>query len=325
MKIVIPGGSGQIGSLLARVFRADGHEVAVISRDRTIPNAIVWDGETSGAWAKALDGADVVINLAGHTVNCRYHSKNRDRIMNSRTNSTRLVGDAIGHATCPPRVWLQASTATIYSHRYDAPNDETSGIIGGKEPDAPDTWKFSIEVATAWERTLDAADVPNTRKVKLRSAMTMSPDTGGIFDVLLGLVRRGLGGPSGDGRQYVSWVHYEDFIQAIYWLIEHEEIEGAVNVTSPNPLSNAEFMQAIRDAWGTRIGLPATRWMLELGAAFLRTETELILKSRRVVPGLLLQKGFVFRHPTWPEAARSLCREWRGRSATKSHDASPSS
>jgi len=204
-----------------------------------------------------------------------------------------------------------ASTATIYAHRYDAPNDEATGLIGGCETNAPAAWKCSIDVATAWERTLDAADVPNTRKVKLRSAMTMSPDRGGIFDVLLGLVRRGLGGRCGDGHQFVSWVHGDDFIRAIYWLIEHEEISGPVNIASPNPLPNADFMRAIREAWGTRIGLPTAAWMLEFGAVFLRTETELILKSRRVVPGLLVQKGFEFHYPTWPQAARSLCREWR--------------
>ncbi len=312
MKIVIPGGSGQVGSVLTRAFRADGHEVVVIGRSAgDSGNGVVWDGKTVRAWADAIDGADVVINLAGYNVNCRYHQANRDRIMQSRVDSTRVVGEAIRLAGCPPRVWLQASTATIYAHRYDSANDEATGIIGGGECDAPAAWKFSIDVANAWERVLDEADVPNTRKVKLRSAMTMSPDRGGIFDTLLGLVRRGLGGRCGDGRQYVSWVHHEDFTRALYWLIEHEEIEGVVNIASPNPLPNADFMHAIRDAWGTRIGLPSSAWMLEVGAVFLRTETELILKSRRVVPGLLLEKGFSFRHPDWREAAEDLCQNWR--------------
>jgi NAD dependent epimerase/dehydratase family enzyme len=141
--------------------------------------------------------------------------------------------------------------------------------------------------------------------------MTMSADPGGIFDVLLRLVRHGLGGTAGDGRQYVSWVHHEDFVRALHWLIDHEEIEGPVNIASPEPLPNAAFMRALQEAWGIRLGLPATRWMLEIGAVFLRTETELILKSRRVVPGLLLRHGFSFRHPSWPEAARELCQEWR--------------
>lgn len=312
LKIVIPGGSGQVGTILTRAFRADGHQVTVISRK---PNphtsAEFWDGQNIGAWADEIDGADVVINLAGYTVNCRYGKRNRERIMRSRIDSTRAVGEAIRKAVRPPPVWLQASTATIYSHRYDAPNDEESGIIGGREADAPATWKFSIDVATAWERAVDAVDLPVTRKVKLRSAMTMSPDRGGIFDVLLGLVRRGLGGRSGDGRQFVSWVHYEDFVRAVYWLIDHEEVDGPINIAAPNPLPNADFMRAIRDAWGIRFGLPATAWMLEIGTALLRTESELILKSRRVVPGRLERAGFVFGHPTWAQTARSLCSEWR--------------
>jgi uncharacterized protein len=175
----------------------------------------------------------------------------------------------------------------------------------------PDTWRFSIEVATAWERALDATPTPRTRKIALRSAMTMSADRGGVFDTLLTLVRRGLGGTSGDGRQFVSWVHHEDFTCAIRWLIEHDDAVGPVNVSAPEPLPNAAFMRVLREAWGTRVGLPATAWMLELGAIVLRSETELILKSRRVVPGLLLQRGFEFRFRDWPSAARDLVQAWR--------------
>jgi NAD dependent epimerase/dehydratase family enzyme len=206
MKIEIPGGSGQVGTLLARAFVADGHEVVVLSRNpgQAPWRVVAWDGETLGDWATELDGADAVINLAGRSVNCRYHTKNRRLIQDSRINSTRAVGQAIGRAARPPKVWLQASTATIYAHRYDAGNDEATGILGGSEVGAPDTWRFSIDVARSWERAADEALVPHTRQVLLRSAMTMSPDRGGVFDVLLGLVRRGLGGASGDGRQYVS-------------------------------------------------------------------------------------------------------------------------
>jgi len=223
--------------------------------------------------------------------------------------STRVVGQAIAAAACKPRVWLQASTATIYAHRYDHPNDEYSGTLGGHEPDAPDTWRFSIDVARAWERTFEEAVVDGTRKVTLRSAMTLSPDAGGVFDTLLGLVRHGLGGSAGDGRQFMSWVHYEDFIAAVRWLIDRDDIEGAVNVAAPNPLPNAEFMQMLREACGVRLGLPAREWMLELGAVFMRTETELILKSRRVVPARLLEHGFKFKYPYWRDAALDLCRQ----------------
>jgi uncharacterized protein (TIGR01777 family) len=319
MKIVIPGGSGQVGTILARHFQKGGHEVVVLSRRQTTPRAaaewrvVAWDADRVGAWANELDGADAAINLAGRSVNCRYTRANRREILDSRVRSTRAVGAAVAGCARPPRVWLQSSTATIYAHRYDAPNDERTGLVGGSEPNAPDTWKFSIDVATAWERARDAVPTPGTRKVALRAAMIMSPDRGGVFDVLLGLVRRRLGGRSGDGRQFVSWVHEADFVAAVELLIRRADVSGPVNVSAPEPLPNAAFMRALREAWGVRFGLPAARWMVELGAWALRTESELVLKSRRVVPGRLLEAGFSFRFPAWPAAARDLCRRWRER------------
>lgn len=315
MKLVLPGGTGQVGTLLTSSFSRDGHEVVVLSRAGDASRAgpvrqARWDGETVGPWAAELEGADAVINLAGRSVNCRYTPSNRRAILRSRVDSTGAVGRAIAACSDPPRVWLQASTATIYAHRYDVANDERSGIIGGNEPGVPETWRFSVEVARAWEQAFEDAATPGTRKVALRTAIVMSPERGGAFDILLGLVRRDLGGASGDGRQYVSWIHHEDFTRAVMWLIENE-VDGAVNVAAPQPLPNREFMRGLRGAWGTRMGLPATRWMLEVGAALMRTETELVLKSRRVVPQRLSDAGFTFSHPSWPEAAHDLCAEWR--------------
>lgn len=311
MKVVIPGGSGQVGTILARAFHNEGHDVVVLSRGLGIrPWRVVgWDGVTLGDWRRELDGSDIVINLTGRSVNCRYTPENRDEILQSRLLSTATVGRAIGEATRPPRIWLQASTATIYSHRYDGPNDERTGILGGQELHAPDSWRFSIDVAQAWERSFEEAVTPGTRKVALRSAMILSPDHGGVFDALLGLARRGFGGRLGDGRQFMSWVHHDDFVAAVRWIIGHENLDGVVNVAAPNPLPNAEFMRLLREACGVSFGLPASEWMLEIGAIFLRTETELILKSRRVVPTRLLEDGFAFRFPTWNAAARDLCRQ----------------
>lgn len=317
MKVVIPGGSGLLGALLTNAFAAEGHETVVLSRAAAgaatgLARQVNWDGETLGPWAAELEGADVVVNLAGRSVNCRYTPANRRAILDSRIKSTEAVGAAIASCVDPPRVWLQSSTATIYAHRYDAPNDEPTGVFGGDEVGVPETWRFSIEVARAWEQALEEADTPRTRKVALRTAIVMSPDRGGAFDTLLGLVRRGLGGTSGNGRQYVSWIHHEDFTRAIAWLVENE-VSGAVNLAAPWPLPNSDFMRDLRRAWGIRVGLPATRWMLEVGARFMRTETELVLKSRRVVPARLAEAGFTFVHPSWPEAARNLCTEWRRR------------
>jgi uncharacterized protein (TIGR01777 family) len=315
MKIVIPGGSGQVGTILAHAFQRDGHEVVVLSRrPEARPWRVVsWDGITLGEWSREVDGSDVVINLAGRSVNCRYTARNRQAILDSRVLSTRAVGRAIAHANRPPSVWLQASTATIYAHRYDSPNDERSGLLGRDEPDAPSSWNFSIDVARAWEAVFNDAATTRTRKVALRSALTLSPDAGGIFDTLLGLVKRGLGGRAGDGRQFVSWIHHEDFVQAIRWLILHEDVDGVVNVAAPNPLPNAEFMRVLREASGASFGLPASRWMLEIGAFFMQSETELLLKSRRVVPGRLLEQNFEFSFPTWTVAAKDLCRRSLGR------------
>ena len=309
MKVVIPGGSGQVGTLLARAFHRDGHDVVVLSRRRDVQpwRVVAWDGATLGNWQGEIDGCDVVINLAGRSVNCRYTAANRKEILQSRVFSTRVVGQAIATAARKPHVWLQASTATIYAHRYDGPNDEYSGILGGDEPGAPGSWRFSIDVAQAWERTFEEAATAGTRKVALRSALTLSPDAGGVFDTLLGLARRGLGGSAGDGRQFVSWIHHADFVAAVRWLIDRDDIEGAVNVAAPYPLPNADFMRILREACGIRFGLPARAWMLEIGAIFMRTETELILKSRRVVPARLIEHGFKFKYPAWPDAARDLC------------------
>lgn len=317
MKIVLPGGSGQVGQILGRSFLAQGHDVVVLSRDaRSVGRVVPWDGKTLGPWAAELDGADVVINLAGRTVNCRYTDENLAQMMSSRVDSTRVVGQAIARAARPPRTWLQMSTATIYAHRFDAANDEATGVIGGSEPGVPAYWGFSVDIAKAWEKTLAEADTPRTRRVALRAAMVMSPDREGIFDVMSGLVRRGLGGSAAGGRQYVSWIHDRDLVRAIDLLIAREDLDGPVNLASPGPLPYADFMRAMRQAWGAPVGLPAMKWMLEVGAFFMRTDTELILKSRRVVPGRLLAAGFAFEQPEWPAAARDLVARWRAPSTS---------
>lgn len=267
-----------------------------------------WDGATAGGWTSEIDGCDAVVNLAGRSVNCRYTARNRKDIIESRVVSTQAVGEAIAAAKNPPRVWLQASTATIYSHRFDAPNDELTGELGGREPDAPEKWRFSNEVATAWERAATEAVSPRTRLALMRSAIVMSPLAGGTFDLLYRLVRFGLGGREGDGRQFVSWIHHDDWVRAVQWLIEHPELDGPVNLASPEPLPNDGFMRGLRRAAGVPVGVPAARWMLEVGAFVIRTESELVLKSRRVIPTRLIESGFSFRFPAWPAAAEDLVR-----------------
>jgi uncharacterized protein (TIGR01777 family) len=313
MKIVIAGGSGQVGTILARHFHGNGHRVVVLSRRmQDAPWLVVgWDGVTIGPWVEEIDGSDVLINLAGRSVNCRYGQKNRREILDSRVLSTQVLHRAVRASKRPPAVWLNASTATIYRHALDRPMDEATGELGGNEPGAPDTWNFSIEVAKSWEAAFFATATPGTRKVALRSAMTFSADRGGVFDVFLGLVRHGLGGTTLPGTQFVSWIHEMDFIGAVKFLIGRDDMDGAVNLAAPNPLPNREFLRILRKAWGTRVGLPTARWMLEVGTFLLRTESELVLKSRQVVPGRLLEAGFQFKYENWPEAARDLVGRWR--------------
>ncbi|MCA9247724.1 MAG: TIGR01777 family oxidoreductase [Planctomycetales bacterium] len=315
MKVVIPGGSGQIGALLARHYHSRGDQVVVLSRfpKKSSWCTVIWDPASDGPWREEFDGADVVINLAGRSVNCRYHAQNRLEILHSRVATTEAVGRAIATSARPPRVWLQASTATIYPHTLGAANNESTDLARRSSQAGPAAWTFSQRVARDWENAALQAETPRTRIVLMRSAMTMSPDPGGVFDVLLRLVRWRLGGWQGGGRQFVSWIHDVDFVRAVDWLVENDALAGPVNLTSPTPLPNREFMRALRQAWGARIGMPASRPMVELGALLLRTESELILKSRRVVPTRLIQSGFTFQFPQWAAAAQDLCRRFRER------------
>ncbi len=307
MKIILPGGSGHIGHSLARHFHRRGDEVVVLSRRPTREEwrGVHWDGNTLGDWVRELDSADVVINLAGRSVNCRYNAANRKEIIDSRVNSTRVVGEAIAQSTTPPRLWMNSSTATIYRHSLDRPMDE-NGELGGQEQNVPDTWRFSIGVAKSWEKAFFSAPTAFTRRVALRSAMVMSPDRDGVFDVLLKLVRRGLGGSAGSGDQFVSWIHEADFVRALDFIVAHDSIEGPINIASPNPVPNRDFMRILREAAGVSFGLSSNRLFLDLGAFFMRTETELILKSRRVIPGTLMNMGFHFQFAEWTTAARDL-------------------
>jgi uncharacterized protein (TIGR01777 family) len=254
LRIVIPGGSGHLGCVLARHFHSQGHEVTVITRTPIgAPwQVVAWNGHGPDRWVNELNGADVVINLAGRSVDCRYLRMNRREILESRIVPTRILGEAISEARNPPRLWMNASTATIYRHSLDQEMDEDTGEYGGCELDAPREWSFSVDVASQWEETFFQAKTPGTRKIALRSAMVMSTH-GGAFPALLRLVRLGMGGAAGSGKQFVSWVHESDFVRAVEHLIWREDREDVVNIASPQPLPNREFMAALREAWGTSL------------------------------------------------------------------------
>ncbi|MCM3885962.1 TIGR01777 family oxidoreductase [Frankia sp. R82] len=317
MKVVIPGGTGHLGLLLAHALDRAGNEVVVLSRraDARIPGARVvwWDGRNAGTWLAEIDGADAVLNLAGRSVNCRYSKRHLREMLDSRVDSATVVGTAITQAARPPAVWLQMSTATIYAHSVDRANDEATGILGGSEDGVPAYWAHSVKIARDWERAQADAQTPSTRKVALRTSIVMASGAGGAFEMMMRLTRCGLGGPIAGGRQYMSWIHGVDLVRAIEFLLHRGDVDGPVNLASPNPLPYREFMAVLRRAAGVRGGLPATAWMAEVGAFALRTDTELLLKSRRVVPGRLLDAGFTFDFPDWPEAARDLVIRRRSR------------
>ena len=307
-KIILAGGTGFLGGALAKHFTALQWEVVVLTRQ---PKAradgareVAWDGVTVGDWAGELEGAEAVVNLCGKSVDCRYTAANRKLLIESRTQPTRAIGLAIAQGKTPPRVWLNSSSATLYKHTFDTPMDENGAQ--GATPAAKDA--FSIEIIDQWERALNEAPTPRTRKLALRTTMILGLSRNSVVPVLRRLTRLGLGGRMGSGRQYVAWMHEADFCRAVEWLIAHEELSGPVNFAAPNPLPNAEMMRTFRELVGMPIGLPATEWMLEIGAFFLRTETELILKSRRVVPGRLLAGGFTFHYPHFREALSELLR-----------------
>jgi uncharacterized protein (TIGR01777 family) len=311
-KIIIAGGTGFIGQELTRYFVRD-NEVIILSRqlsdttnnrnkynlvttkDTTSVQLLKWDGKNSGTWAQALNGAEMVINLAGKSVNCRYNEKNKKEIFDSRTYPVLAIADAIQKCSNPPKLWINASSATIYRHATDLPQDEYNGEIHND---------FSVQVCKLWEKTFYDQPTPGTRKVALRMAITIGP--GGILIPYFNLLKFGLGGRQGNGKQMYSWVHIEDTCRMIEWIYEHPGIEGTYNCCSPNPVSNKEFMKLLRNATGKSIGLPAFKWMLKIGARLIGTETELILKSRWVLPTRILETGFEFKYPFLKEALEDI-------------------
>ncbi len=297
--IVIFGANGFLGRYLTRHFSRQGREVVAVARNRRGWSGdgmfLEWDGQSPGPWTLALEGAEAVINLAGRSVNCRYTPENRRLILESRVLSTQAIGRAIANCKTPPKVWLNSSTATWYRHAEDAPQNDWTGEPG---------LGFSCEVAQAWEDAFFGAMVPpQTRKVAMRTGMVLANEPATVFDVLNSLTARGLGGTMGSGSQRISWIHMEDFLRATEFLIHDPFLSGSVNLTAPDFPTNREWMKTFRENVGMPIGLPALPWMLEIGARLMRTETELVLKSRWAQPTRLHDAGFRWR---WARAADAV-------------------
>lgn len=293
-KIVIAGGTGFVGQYLSQKFRALGQQVIIIGRQRT---DVLWSDRRG--IAEALENADLLINLAGKSVNCRYNEKNKAEIFSSRIATTKILGEIISAANKPPKLWLNSSTATIYRHAEDRPMTESSGDIGTG---------FSVDVATLWEKTFFDFKLPQTRQVALRMAIVLGAD-GGVIHPFKNLVRFGLGGIQGNGRQYFSWIHMEDLFQIILFLQSHDDISGVINCAAPHPITNKTFMETFRQIMHRKIGLPSPKWLLEIGAALIGTETELLLKSRWVLPERLENNGYTFKYPTISAALQDILQQ----------------
>lgn len=290
-KIVLAGGNGFLGTVLANYYRDKAQQIIILSRtpkpdDHNI-KTLVWDGKTGGGWTKDIEGAELLVNLCGKNVNCRYTAINKEAIIASRVIPTKLLADVIGKLVKPPALWINVTSATIYRDAEDRPQDEKSGEIGTG---------FSIDVCRLWEDAFFKTNTNGTRKVALRMSIVLGA-ADGAFPRLHNLVKLGLGGRQGNGRQYVSWVHEQDAARATEWVLQHPQMEGVINCTAPQPLINKAFMATIRKAAGVVFGLPAPAWLLSIGAVIIRTETELILKSRWVLPNRLTENGFTFAFP----------------------------
>ena len=299
-KIVLAGGNGYLGTVFAKYYADKADEIIILSRTPKVNNGniktIVWDGQNEGDWIKALNGADMLINLCGKNVNCRYNQSNRAAIISSRKVPTKLLGKVIQHTANPPKLWINVTSATIYRHAEDHPQDEMSGEIGEG---------FSIDVCNIWKHTFNEQLTPHTRKIALRMGIVLG-NSDGVFPRLLNLVKLGMGGKQGNGRQFVSWIHEEDAARSTKWLLDHSELEGVFNCTAPVAIQNNLLMQTICQTYKAPFGLPAPAWLLKIGAIVIGTETELILKSRWVTPQRLLSSGFEFKFATAEEAVKAI-------------------
>jgi uncharacterized protein (TIGR01777 family) len=299
-KIILAGGSGFMGTTLAEHYKEKTKEIIILTRgkERTEGNIryLNWNGKEPGPWLTEIENADLLVNLTGKSVNCRYNEKNMREIFDSRTGSTEALGIALNSINNPPPVWINCASATIYRHAEDRPMDEYHGEIGEG---------FSVEVCRKWEETFNEIDIPGVRKVILRTAIVFGKHDG-VMKRLVNLARLGLGGKMGNGMQYVSWIHEEDFARAVEWLQCNEKAEGVYNLSAPNPLHNYKMMEILRKTLNIPFGLPSPEWLLKIGALVIGTETELILKSRWVLPAKLLKEGFEFKYEYFEDAAEEI-------------------
>jgi uncharacterized protein len=298
-KLIIAAGTGFLGRVLINHFKDKFDEIVLLTRGKSYVSGNIkyvnWDAKTFSGWENELENATVIINLAGRSVDCRYTDKNKAAIYSSRIDSTKIINEAILNCENPPKHWLNSSTATIYRHSLDKQMDEVNGEIGDD---------FSMNIAKSWENTFFEKETPKTLKTALRTSIVLGKN-GGAFVPLKTLSKFGFGGKQGNGNQFISWIHEKDFARAIAFIIDKQMI-GTINIVAPNPISNASFMKALRKEIGITFGIPISKFLLEIGAFFIRTETELVLKSRNVISKKLIDNGFHFEFDTLEKTFKNL-------------------
>jgi uncharacterized protein len=299
MKIVIAAGTGFLGQVLIRHFKQNAKEIVVLTRGKEKQEGNIsyvhWNAKSLTGWETTLENADLLINLAGKSVDCRYNEANKKEILLSRINSTKILNEAVLQCNNPPKHWLNSSTATIYRHSVDKQMDEYTGEIGND---------FSMNVAQSWEKAFFKTETPNTKKTALRTSIVLGKN-GGAFLPLKNLTQMGFGGKQGNGKQFVSWIHEDDFAKALEFVFE-KEITGVINIVSPTPIQNKDFMKALRKELKIPFGTPIGKRLLEFGAKIIGTETELVLKSRNVIPKRLQENGFTFNYTSIENAFKNL-------------------
>jgi uncharacterized protein len=310
-KIIIAGGTGFLGTCLIDHYSTTDNQLVVLTRGKSTTRGRVsyvnWNGKTLGAWKDELNGADVLINLNGKSVDCRYTDINKSLIYSTRLDATTVLGQAVEQCALPPTLWINASSATIYRHALDKEMDERTGEYGKG---------FSVDVCQKWEATFNRIEAPQTRKVIIRTAIVLGKKAGAMKPLKM-LARVGVGGAQGPGNQYVSWLHEQDFVEIIDFIIAHADLEGTYNLAAPTPITNDRFMKSMRKAVGIPFGIPMPAWLLKVGAVLIGTESELILKSRRVEPRKLLEAGYRFRFTQIEPALADLCNnDYQNRSKT---------
>ena len=297
-KLIIAGGSGFLGKAIIDYFKNKMDSIIILTRSeghvKENIEYVQWDAKTLGSWSKHLEGCDVLINMTGRSVDCRYTKRNKKIILDSRVDSTRVLGEAIAQSKNPTKIWLNSSTATIYRHSLDKEMDEDTGEIGDG---------FSVSVAKGWEEAFFSSNTPQTRKVALRTSIVLGKN-GGALQPIKNLAKIGFGGKQGPGNQKFSWIHVDDFVRSIDFIIQNQELEGPINIVSPKPTTNSDLMKSVRKAVKIAFGVPLPKLLLEIGSAIIQTETELIMKSRNVIPKKLLTSGFEFKYPLLSEALK---------------------